>query len=116
MVNWYNVLQALKKGCHIPDSVETIEEALDFLYRVRELSLMEIRDLTDREVLCPNTIRIKLAKSNIPIKGRGGAKATKDVPVTIDELKRFKVTQLARKYGVHEATIYNRRKKLLGGE
>jgi hypothetical protein len=114
MTNWFRVLNLLKAHC--PPGVETIEDALLYLYVDKRLSLREIKDLTDREVLGPQTIRSKLVSIGVDIKSRGGPNSRKVIPLKLEEFKEFSVAELAKKYNVHKTTIYNKKRTLQGGK
>jgi len=110
MIYWGRVLKVLQPHCL--REVESIEEALFHLYEERNFSLAIIANLTNREVISPQTIRAKLKKYSIPIRGRGGVNYFKDFPLTLKEVELNSVALLAKKYNVHVTTIYNRIKQL----
>ncbi len=111
MINWYRVLELLMPHCK--REVFNIDDALKHLYEEQKMSLAKIVSLTDREILSSRTLRIKLAKIGIIVRGKGGDNSTIPFPITIEELEKVPLRYLARKYNVHVATIYNRKHKML---
>jgi hypothetical protein len=112
-VNWFRVKNKLKQYYPNPEE-EDLNKILKYLYEDENLSLEKITKMTDRLILCPNTLRSKLEEIGLEIKPRGST--SKDIPLTLNDFVENSAAELAKKYNVNVTTIYVRKEKLLKEE
>lgn len=110
MINWYRVKEKLKEYC--PENTEELKDILEHLYIKCDLSLQNIIQLTDREILSAQTLRTKMDSLNIPIKKQGGDNCSKSIPLSLKDFEQLSAKELAQKYNVHITTIYYKKRKL----
>lgn len=109
MILWSVVLNKLKPHC--PEGTDTIEDALIWLYQVKQLGLHKIASLTDNFV-SGATIKAKLKSIGVPIRSRGGWHKPV-IELTKEEVLNMTAKELALKYKVSLPTIYARRRKIV---
>jgi hypothetical protein len=110
--NWFRVHENICKK--YPECKElNNDNTLRHLYTQKGLSLSEITNLSEREILSPLTVRKRLLKLGVKTRGKGGDNSTKNIALKLEEFNYCSVRELARKYDIDESTIRRKKEKLL---